>query len=669
MNKNPDMLLQAQIALEQGQFAQARSLAERVLQQQPAQAEAWHLLALVAYESGQALSALPLLQRAVALRPEYPVYYNSLGVAALAAGQPGLALSAFRHAARLNPHDPYLQLNLANLLLEQGCPAEALPTYRQALALNPGDPEICLNVATALQQAGQFDEAEALLRNILQLRPQDCDIYLQLAQLLYTQTRYLEARELLGSSACSQMAAGQHLLGLNLMAEQQAQAALPHLRAAAEARPDQADYVVNYASCLLETGSPKLKMGALRRIQAHIDEAMQLLERILARHPELPEAHYNLGWALANQTRHAEAVLAYQQALRLRPDYAEAWSSLAHSQLELEQVPECLAACRRALDLKPDLAKAHMCYAAALLSCGDFVRGFAEYEWRILKPHLPAGALEVPFWTGEELSGSTLLINYEQGFGDMLQHARYLALIRAHWPEAKLIVRLPPELVRLFRTLPGELMVLSRHQPIPMAYDYFVAIASLPGLFASRTPIPAAVPYFYPHADAGPLLPAQAGTGLKVGLVWASGLEGLTYQKRSLSLHELEPLLSVPGVQWYSLQMGPARAEIAGLRTQAAITDLAPLIEDFYDTARLLQQLDLLITVDTSVCHLAGALGQPVWTLLPFAADWRWMLNCSDSYWYPSMRLFRQPRPRDSASMIQAVELSLRAELQGRAGG
>ncbi|HEY9842578.1 MAG TPA: tetratricopeptide repeat protein, partial [Candidatus Obscuribacterales bacterium] len=576
---------------------------------------------------------------------------------ALEAGQSELALQAFRRATGLAPEDPYLLVNLANLLVEQGQLPEALPCYRKALELDPLDAQTCRDYAAALLQAGQAAEAESYWRKALQLGPQDPETRLQLAQLLYQQGRFAEVCELLQPAPA--LPAGLQLLGLSLQAQKQPEAALAYLRQALAADPDNLVYRLNLASCLLEAESAA---GP-----ANIQTALQLLQSIIAQAPDLAEAHYNLGWALAKQERHEQAVVAYQQAIRLRPDYAEAWANLGMSRLELEQISLCLEACRRALDLDPALGRAHLCHAAALLISGDFQAGFEEYEWRLRETILLDYSRLRPCWTGEDLSGRTLLIVHEQGFGDMIQFSRYLALLRAQWPASRLILQAPEALIRLFRTLPGLDQVRPPQDDAPLDYDYFLPLISLPRLFLSRGPIPAEVPYLFPDPRSGPLLPQAAasgpGSGPRVGLVWASGARGATYYKRALPAQALEPLLRVAGVQWYSLQLGPDRSDLAVLRAQAPITDLAPLIGDFLDTARLLQQLDLLISVDTANCHLAGALAVPVWTLLPFAPDWRWMLDRRDSYWYPTMRLFRQLRPGDWTSAVREVILALRDHL------
>ncbi|HEY9841369.1 MAG TPA: tetratricopeptide repeat protein [Candidatus Obscuribacterales bacterium] len=653
-------LQQALQAFAAGQTAQARVLAEAVLGQEPGQAEAWHLLGLIACESGPAPSALALLQRAVALAPQNPGYWNSLGIAALEAGQRELALQAFRRASSLAPEDPYLLVNLANLLVEQGALTEALPCYRQALEADPLDAQTCRDYAYALQLAGQVGEAESYWRKSLQLRPQDPDVRLPLAELLYQQQRFNEARELLQAGARSP--AGLHLLGLSLQSEGRPEAALAYLRQAVAAEPENVVYRLNLASCLLEMGATRPEAGVLKADPAAIDTALALLQEIVREAPEQPEIHYNLGWALANQERHQEAIAAYQQAIRLRPDYAEAWANLARSRLELLQIQECLADCRKAQALNPEMNMPHLCAAAALLLTGNFQEGFAEYEWRLREKILLQYAEYMPGWTGQDLAGKSLLLVHEQGFGDMIHFARYIALIRARWPDSQLVLQFPAPLVRLFRTLADVDRVTSPQPPAEARYDYFIPLVSLPRLFLPLAPIPAQVPYYFPDPGSGPALPL-AGSGLRVGLVWASGSTGATYHKRAMPAAELMPLLGLAGVDWYSLQLGPERNDLGALRSQAPITDLAPLIGDFLDTACLLQQLDLLISVDTACCHLAGALARPVWTLLPFAPDWRWMLNRRDSYWYPSMRLFRQPRPGDWTSGVSEVILALREHI------
>jgi hypothetical protein len=295
-----------------------------------------------------------------------------------------------------------------------------------------------------------------------------------------------------------------------------------------------------------------------------------------------------------------------------------------------------------------------------LLLLGDFARGWAEYEWRWRCKGNPERSYPSRQWSGEAPSGKTILIQTEQGFGDSFQFLRYVPMVAALGAEVVLAV--PGPLLRLAETLPGVNGVVTENDALP-DFDFYCPLLSLPGIFGmSVEKIPAVVPYLYSPKETAAVWESRlaAETGLKVGLVWSGNPANRMNPRRSIPFPALEPLWRIPGIRWYSLQVGSPTAEISRALHQP-IMDLSPLLTDFAETAAAIQHLDLVISVETAVAHLAGALGQKVWVPLTVVPAWRWLLGRDDSPWYPTMRLFRQSTPGDWIPVVDALGKELRA--------
>jgi len=326
-------------------------------------------------------------------------------------------------------------------------------------------------------------------------------------------------------------------------------------------------------------------------------------------------------------------------------------------------VRPAIDAFRHALALKPDFAHARWNLSLALLLDGQLVEGWREYDARLALPELGRDRHRFPgqSWDGTALAGKTLLVYPEQGLGDALQFARYATLLME--TGARCVIRCLDALAPLLATIPGVAEVSRDDEALPQ-YEAHLPLLSLPRVLGT-TPetIPATVPYIavsdVKRAVARAML-ARAGRPPRIGLCWAGNAAHGNDRNRSLPLAALAPLFAVPGIAWFSLQQGKAAAQIAA---SPAADHLVPLLADtaLVDTAALIAELDLIITVDTSIAHLAGALARPAWVLLPFAPDWRWQLGRDDSPWYPTLRLFRQPRLRDWQSVVARVQARLAA--------
>lgn len=385
--------------------------------------------------------------------------------------------------------------------------------------------------------------------------------------------------------------------------------------------------------------------------------AMALRFLIPAARSGAAAAHASLAVAYRTLHRPAEALAEIAAAAAAAPEVAEYRFNLGNVLQDLHDFDGAAAAYRAAIEQSPDMVAAHWNLGLALLRAGRYAEGWPEYEWRWRRFGTPLHYRSHPAWTGEDFAGRTLLLYTEQGFGDAIQFSRYLPWVAGRG--GRIVLECPQALARLFAAgFPDIEVIVKGTAPPP--FDLQAALPSLPGI--ARTTlrdVPSAVPYLAVPAD-GPRLPAPEG-GRTVGLVWASSQ---TDSPRNIPFAQLAPLLALPGVRFYSLQIGPAAAAAKG----AALADLSPLIGDFADTAALLAQLDLVISVDTAVVHLAGALARPVWVVLPHLADWRWLSRRADSPWYPTATLFRQAVPGCWDGMAAALLERLQAWRDGRCG-
>ncbi|MBF0462887.1 MAG: glycosyltransferase family protein [Magnetococcales bacterium] len=427
-----------------------------------------------------------------------------------------------------------------------------------------------------------------------------------------------------------------------------------------------------YWQRVLSLGPPDpavLNLAAVCQMElGNLTEARSCWQQAIALQPDQVDAHYNLGhlWQAMQQFDAAEA--AFRQALHLRPDHAEAHCHLGTLLYKQKRFVAAEAAYRQALHLQPDHAEAQWRLGVLCLALGRWREGWSWYEARHTSNQEGArpAYIDVPFprWQGEDLAGKSLLLVAEQGLGDQIQFCRYAATLHARRVERLTLVCAAP-LAALFATLAGVDQVLVQNEAGDYPpHDYWILYLSVPFcLGTTEESIPDRIPYLTPPADRlsawGDRVPA---TGFRVGLVWQGNLLNRPGRDRSLpSLAVLAPLWSVPGVCFVSLQKGDGEAEAKQPPPDQPLLDWGDSIRDFADTAALVAHLDLVITIDSAVAHLAGALGKPCWVMLPaWGTDWRWLQDRTDSPWYPGiLRLFRQTRSGEWSSVVQQVAAEL----------
>lgn len=599
-----------------GRLQAAEQLYRQILAQEPRHSPALHYLGVIAYQNGRTEIAVDLIRKAIALSFNTPQAHSNLGNALKKAGQLDEAVAAYRQAIALGPNSPQFHNNLGNALTAKGQIDEAIAAYHKALDLNPDLPEAHTNLGTVLKTNGRLDEAVVVLRQGISLRPNFAKAYCNLGSVLLDNGQLDEA-----IAACRQ-------------------------------------------AVTLDPKSPEawIDLGYGLAERGQLDEAIAAARQSIALDPRLPGAYGNLGVALAGKDQLDEAISAYGLAIALQPDLAEAHSNLGDTLHQKGQLDEAIAACRQAIGLKPGCAEGHYNLALTLLQQGNFAEGWDEHEWRWQTQNFPSPQqnFSQPQWDGSDLAGRTILLHAEQGFGDAIQFIRYAPLVAARG--GTVLFMGAAGLRRLFQGTIGITQWLAPHET-PPAFDVHCPLMSLPLAFDTcLQSIPASVPYMHPDPGAVERWQKKLTRDHprhKVGLAWAGQTRHRNDRNRSIPLASLAPLAEVMNVTFYSLQKGSAGKQAKTPRAEMTMIDWTDELTDFADTAALIANLDLVISVDTAVAHLAGAMGKPVWTLLPFVPDWRWLLDREDSPWYPTMRLFRQPTRGDWDSVIQRLAEAL----------
>lgn len=541
-------------------------------------------------------------------------------------GDAPMAERLLRQALAHQPDNAEARFLLGTLYARYGAVPNAVAELEYAARLRPFHIDTHYNLAIALKMAGRTADAIDRYRRVLELHPGLAEAHNNLGNLLKEAGRIEEAEA--------------------------------EYRRAIEVRPGYAEAHNNLGVVLQQSG--------------RLDEAVAAYRAALEARPDYAEALSNLGTALQERGLLGDALQCYDRAIASEPANVDALNNRTVALLESDRVQEALTAAERAAGAAPDHALARTNRAYALLLAGDLERGFAEMEWRLKTPAFPPRGFAQPRWSGGDLHGKTILVCAEQGYGDTVQFARYLPLLRELG--SRVVLECDAALARLMRAsgVADEVVVRQPDGSVATAFDTYIEIMSLAAAFRTTLEtIPGRAPYLLPPYDcAAAWRERLQGEGrLKVGLVWAGNANHRADKSRSIDARLFAPLADVEGVSFYSLQKGEAAAQAQALAGVLPISDLAPDLNDFADTAAALQNLDLLISVDTSVAHLAGAVGTPVWTLISRTPDWRWMLDRDDTPWYPTMRLFRQEVAGDWSTAIQRVVVDLRARVRGEEPG
>jgi len=571
------------------------------------------------------------------------------------AGQLDLAIELYHKLLR---QVRTVRYPLAVAYYQKGDLAQAQIYLQQVLQQAPNHPEACYTLGRVHADLGELQIAITYFEQALTQRPASVEVLNSLGNALTEAQQPQRAVQVYRQALALQP--GLALLHYNL----------------GQALEDQFDHqgaVAAYQQAIQLAPTWSLAYQNLGHALFHLErgpEAIAAFEQALGYEPNQPEIHRNLGCVLALLRRYDEALAHYQKALALQPDHYRVYDNLGSLFVEQKEFIKARQVYDQALSYNPQDAEAHANLGVLLLLTGALTAGWAEYTWRWQTAAMASRAKEIkPYapWDGSSLSGKTILLFAEQGLGDVIQFVRFATAVKALGAH-RVIVQSQPPLLNLLATLAGVDRVIPLGEPLP-AFDVCTPLMDLPHkLGIQLSTIPGAAGYL--HAPERCTLPEALQTaltqapGLKVGIAWAPKLSVIGDRKRYCPLQEFKPLLALKGVAFFSVYQGKQSYELEPFQDQ--IVDLGSQFQDFQDTAWALAQLDLIITVDTSVAHLGGALGRPTWILLAAVPDWRWLMDREDSPWYDSVRLFRQQEAGNWPPVLQQVAQALAAQLAGQ---
>ncbi|MDP9127291.1 MAG: tetratricopeptide repeat-containing glycosyltransferase family protein [Pseudomonadota bacterium] len=586
--------------------------------------------AIRAHQAGEFAEAESLYRAIIASDPKHADAHALLGVICGLKNNHDEAIALNMRALEIDPGSALLWFHLGTVLMNAKQLSEAVTAFRQAIALQPTMAQAHYNLGNALRADGQWGDAieayrEAILHNI----------------------HYAEAY---------------NNLALTLAHEKRLDEALLEARKAVAIAPDY--------------GEGWRTVCNLAESAKHYPLALEAGEQAIRLMPDSHFAWFGYGVALNRLDRNEDAVAAYKRALALKPERADIWDNLGQTYQAMNRLEEAEATFRKTVEVagqviereglrevaEEEYGNRHWHLALMELLRGKYVEGFARYRSRfkdvggLQRPDFPK-----PLWTGEPLAGRTLLVSDEQGFGDTLMLCRYVPLLKKQG--ARIVFSVHPVLKPLFAAWPHADVIVTHGQVLPH-FDFHASVFDLPYRFRTTlATIPCQVPYL-------PMLGPSAAVRLpedevpKVGVVWGGSPMHTNDARRSIPLTVFAKIFEDREIQFYSLNRDLKSGDAEAL-PRLPLIDLAPRLGDFADAGRILAQLDLIITCDTATAHLAGGMGKEVWTLLPFAPDWRWLTERSDSPWYPTMRLFRQPRPACWHDVMDAVQQALSAKFRG----
>lgn len=597
-------------------------------------ADVLNIMGAIEAQQGQMQSAVLWFERAMQIHPQSSLYVFNLGNALRDLGETDKAIQAFQHAISITPDYAEAHANLGHCYYQQEQLDNAENHFRRAIALKPDYTNALYGLGTVLGQKVQTKEKQNEAIQILQ-------------QLIVAQPNFAEAHNNLG----------------NILRQQgQLEAAAQAFQTALQLKP--------------QSASTHNNLGNIRLEQCQYEAAIHCFRTVIQLEPNRAEAYDHLGNALHKQGQWDEAIQAFKHALHLKPDLAIAHFNQGNVFHDQGKFTDAIQSFQRAIAHQSNYAEAYFNLGLTQLLVGDWEKGWSTYEWRFQATYLKQNfQFPVPMWDGSDLSGKTIVLWHEQGLGDGIQFLRYAPFIRQKGGRIVLSVREP--LVSLFEHCLADglqqelgndytITTLKSNTEI-CAYDTHVSLMSLPNLFQTRvTSIPANVPYLvapHPLPEAILLPPSK---NYRIGIVWASGADNAKlYAQKSCPPELFLDLLTLDSLSLYSLQVGKNAPEIHPWLEGDRLVDLSPQIQSFVDTASIIDQMDLIISVDTAVAHLAGAMGKPVWVLLPHIPDWRWLLHRLDSPWYPTMRLFRQANRGDWTTVFQSIKQRLATVLKG----
>jgi len=680
----PPTLSDAVAHYHAGRLSEAEAASRAALTHDPNQPDAYMLLGIIALRAGRPADALNLIQSAIAIAPDRPQYHFNLGSAFGQSGQPAEAIIAYDRALTLQPAYPEALANKATALIALGRLQDATAALDEAIRLRPEFVETLYRRASLALALGDFPGALDRFINVLELRPDFAPAHAGSGLALGGMGRYTEALMQFEQSLRLNPNDPDTIAnrGLSLARLGRHDDALAAFDTALRQKPDHVHAIDNRGTVLRDLGRHREALdchdaalaldtvnapahnhrGAVLQALHRYEEALAAHDRSLELNPDDPEALNNRGTALQALERYSDALPAYDRAIGARPDYADAMGNRALLLQMTGHATEAMAGFEAALAIRPHDTRQRFNASLCRLLLGDMEAGWRDHEHRWDHGTMAAERrdLRQPLWRGE--TPGTVLLHAEQGFGDTLQFCRYSRLVADRG--VNVVLEVQPGLLRLMRRLDKRIAVIARGEP-PPPFDWHCPLMSLP--LALGVPIPTADSYLRADPDRIAFWRTRLASmpGPKIGLVWAGSPRQhapelrAADRRRSIALRQLAPLAGL--ATFVSLQKGEAAAQARTPPTGMRLLDFTDELTDFDDTAALVAALDLVISVDTAIVHLAGGLGVPVWVLNRFDTCWRWLLDRTDSPWYRSATLFRQPAMGDWNSVIDDVAQALRA--------
>jgi tetratricopeptide (TPR) repeat protein len=633
-----------------GRMADAERIYTQILVTEPELFDALHLRGLIYHQRGDHRGALSQIDAALRIDPNNLLGLNNRGLVLNALGRFDEALASYARALALQPNFPEALLNLGNTLKDMQRYEVALTSFDRAIAARPNYAEAHYNRGNTLFALGRLNEALAGYDTALHLRPDLPEVHCSRGIVLHALDRLDDALAAHNRALLLRpdYADAYNNRGIVLHALKRFDEALADYDRALDLNPHYADAALNRGATLYELG--------------RFDESLESCDRVLVLSSDCAEAHYNRGNALKALRRFAEAAASYERALVLRPNYPEALNNCGVTLHQVKRFNEALSMYDRVHSLLPNSSEAHHNESLCRLSIGDFERGWQKYEWRwqTAQMEIDRRKFERPLWLGSsDIAGKTILLHSEQGFGDTIQFCRYVPLVTARG--ARVILEVQDALRELAITIAAPVEVVSRGHVLP-DFDMHCPLLSLPLAFStSLATIPSATPYLRASSQAVTDWRMRLGASdRRIGLAWSGRPAHTNDHNRSIPLKSLMPLLDGIDATFVSLQRDVRPVDVEVLRERSDLLHFENDLKTFADTAALIANLDLIISVDTSIVHLAGALAKPVWVLLPHIPDWRWLLDREDSPWYPTARLFRQDETRRWEPVVTKVHACLR---------
>ena len=617
MSSSTSILEKIELAVklhQKQQFKQAETIYREILAEDENQTDALRLLGVILNQEGNFQEAVNLIEKAISLKPNDILAYFNLGNVYKAQGKFNKAIKAFEKIIELKPNYNTAYHNLGLIYQDLEKLDKAINYYKKSIEINPQAYDSYNNLGMLYKEEDNLEKAMECYEKAIEIKPDVAEIYNNLGNVYQDKEEWDKA--------------------------------LFYYEKAITINP-----------CYPEAHN---NTGVVYQEKEEWDKAIPFYKKAMEFRPSYGEAYNNIAVAYNKKKDYENAIAYCKKSLELNPNSHEAYNNMAISYQDQGLWEKAIALYQKVLTIKPDYIEARNNLGLLLLLLGKLQEGWKESEGRFDGKTYKKAKPKTPMWDGSDLNGKSLIIWNEQGLGDAIQFVRYGKMAKEKG--GKITIKVHPFLVSLFQEcLEDKFTIIAQNEGDIYSYDEQISIMSLPYVLGTTLEtIPGNTPYIFPPQNLRKHCILTPSNNLKVGIVWASHIKNKgMYAKKTCSAQLFMELLSIPNVHFYSLQVGVDAQQINPYLTNERVDDFSDKLKDFVDTATVVSQLDLVISIDTAVAHLAGAMNKPTWLLLPYVADWRWLLDRDDSPWYPSMKIFRQPSLKDWESVFADIKLQL----------